>query len=969
MSIMQASLTETFLPRVLPAIALVLSLGLFGGTCSTGNPGTVFSPSDPEGGGGDGGGGGPQEDGPSAAPSAGSLLIAGSPSLDATAPEDRAMDIDIHAPVVLWFNESLRADTVTAASLILRPKATPEFPVTTENTWLAGGRCLVMQPLAGLSIGTEFEVVATEDITDLEGERISIPTNGRLFQFTTGTAIAGMPPEVIGSFPPAGSTGVPNDTSVIVVFSKAMDFTGITDAVSITNTSGPSVGDYDLSADLAFRHAGNRVFEFPHQSDALDLGASLRLRVRTSVTDAEFVPQPLAAEYTASWESLSFARPSSVGFDGAAFGGFEPAVNLTNQDAFPVRLTVPVSVAPSDSVTLLVHEDGDSEFVSASLPAGAGVVDFSLDLTSGGDAIFSSSSDLILAGYVERGDARSTVQVFRDDEDLEALVAHDLVRPLLFNYGPPVGQFGSQFVTDLPRFRPYGRASEAIAQVDASFPPTVLDKARTMPNPPSSNFFVGPFFDPLVVTEGPLLFDILLTDLAGNPASLASPGSVSFRGFLGMTPIPGGGGDVRVIAFDRDGLGLLSGATVHIEDLGGGNETSGTTGSNGSFTFADRTGPQTVTLQLSGFESVSVVGLDATEVSIPMVGIDRPVAALGPQVTGLTSGDLTVTSNLLSDTTGAVDFDAQQTYALESIFSGVDARLNRLGWFAAFHDVEDFDSADRYFRFYGFDDRVLLEPNVGSTLVPPVLPMVESTNQMALATDFIYPLAVTPGTGYGALVDSNALVGTVIPGLPGFIGLGAGSVDLSGGGTNGDAELELTLHDRAVIEGASASTVTLQVYVADDSGNEGLARADAALAASPGAVALTLPDIPAAGAWGSTGAYPFTKDFTNTLGGSGGFYRMTIEDTAATPNRWHVWVAASVSAAGTLQVDLPTLKDAPAGAVGTPPLEIVPGGSWTAYVEAFSMAGLFLENGFFFTELERDCVGWGRSADGPSLDF
>ena len=62
-------------------------------------------------------------------------------------------------------------------------------------------------------------------------------------------------------------------------------------------------------------------------------------------------------------------------------------------------------------------------------------------------------------------------------------------------------------------------------------------------------------------------------------------------------------------------------------------------------------------------------------------------------------------------------------------------------------------------------------------------------------------------------------------------------------------------------------------------------------------------------------------------------------------------------------------KDAPAGAVGTPPLEIVPGGSWTAYVEAFSMAGLFLENGFFFTELERDCVGWGRSADGPSLDF
>lgn len=965
---MQASLTENLLPRVLPAVSLVLCLGLFGGTCSTGNPGTVFSPTDP----GDGdGGGGPvvREDGPSAAPSAGALLLSGRPSLQASAPLEKAKEIDIQAPVVLWFDESLREDTVTAASLILRPLANPEFPVTTQNTWLAGGRCLVMQPLANLSLSTEFEVVATDDITDLDGERLSIPSNGRLLRFTTGNAFAGEAPVVLGSFPPAGTTAMPNDTSVVVVFSKQMDFTGITDAVSITNVDDSAPGDYDLSADLAFRHAGNRVFEFPHLTDSEDLGATMRLRVRTTVTDAEFVPQSLASEFIATWDTLGFARPSSIGFDAGAFGGFEPAVNLTNQDAFPVRVTLPMSVAPSDGVTLLVHEAGDSPFVSDTLPAGAGVLDFSLDLTNALGAVFGSSSDLILAGFVERGGVRTTVQTFRDDEGLEVAVAHDLVRPLLFNYGPPVGQFGSQFVTDLPRFRPYGRASEPIAQVDSSFPPTVLEKSRTIPEPPASNFFVGPFFDPLVVTEGPLLFDILLTDLAGNPASLASPGSVSFRGFIGMTPLAGGGSDLRVVAFDRDGLSLLSGATVHIEDLGGGNEDSGSTGSDGSFTFAGRSGAQTVTLQIGGFESVSVVGFNATEISIPMVGIGRVVAALGPQVSGLTSGDLTVTSNLLVDTAGEVDFDAQQNYALESIFSGVDARLNRLGWYSAFHEVEDFNAPDRYYRFYGFDGRVILEPNVGATLVPPVLPMVESTNQMALSTDFIYPLSVTPGAGYGALVDSNTLVGTVIPGMPGFIGLGAGSVDLAGGGVNGDAELELTLHDAAVVEGASATEVTLQVYVADGSGNEGLARASAALSATPGTVPLTLPDVPTDGVWGSTGAYPFTHDFTNTLGGSGGFYRLTLEDTAASPNRWQIWVASSVSAAGSLQVDLPTLKDSAGGAVGTPPLEIVPGGSWSGHVEAFSMGVGFLENGFFFTELERDSSGWARSATGPSLDF
>lgn len=967
MSIMQASLTENFLPRVLPAFALVLSLGLFAGTCSTGNPGTVFSPSDPGEGGG-GGGGGAREDGPSAAPAAGSLLIAGVPQLEAVAPLDKAKDIDIHAPIVLWFTESLRADTITAASLILRPLANPEFPVTTQSTWLAGGRCLVLQPLANLSLGTEFELVATDDITDLDGERLKIPSNGRLARFTTGTAIAGTPPVVLGSFPPAGSTDIPNDTSVIVAFSKAMDFTGITDAVSITNVDGSTAGDYDLSADLANRHAGNRVFEFPHQSDADDLGARMRLRVKTTVTDAEFVPQSLSAEFTATWDSLAFGRPSSIAFDPAAFGGFAPAVNLTNQDAFPVRVTLPISVLASDSVSLLVHEDADSPFLSDTLPAGGGVLDFSLDLTDGGDAVFGSSSDLILAGFVERGGVRTTVQTFRDAEDLESVVSHDLVRPLLFNYGPPVGQFGSQFVTDLPRFRPYGRASEPIAQIDSSFPPTVLAKSRTMPEPPSTNFFVGPFFDPLVVTEGPLLFDILLTDLAGNEASLASPGSVAFRGFIGMTPL-GASDDVRVVAFDRDSLTLMSGATVHIEDLGGGNEDSGTTGSDGSFTFTGRAGAQTVTVQLTDFESVSVVGFNATEISIPLIFVGRAVAALGPQVSGLTSGDLTVSSNLLVDSAGGVDFDAQQTYAIESIFTGVDARLNRLGWYSAFHDVEAFNAPDRYYRFFGFDDRVILEPNIGSTLVPPVLPMVESTNQMASSTDYIYPLSVTPGVGYGALVDSNTLVGTVIPGMPGFIGLGAGSVDLPGGAINGDAELELSLHDRAVTEGASASTVQVQVYVADGSGNEGLARTDAALAITPGTVAITLPDVPTDGVWGSTGAYPFTHDFTNTLGGSGGFYRLTIEDTAATPNRWHLWVAASVSAAGSLQVDLPTLKDSAGGAVGTPPLEILPGGAWSAYVEAFSMGLGFFENGFFFTELERDSSGWSRSAVGGTLDF
>ncbi|MFK5954936.1 MAG: Ig-like domain-containing protein [Planctomycetota bacterium] len=968
---MQANLTKNILSRVLPALSLLLCLGLFAGTCSTGNPGSIFDPNNTGGGAGGGDGGTPpRENGPSAAPIAGAFLASGRPSLDAIAPSDRATELDVHTPIVFWFSESMRTDTVTSASLILRAVATPEFPITTELTWLAGNRCLVMAPLAFLSPSTQFEIVATDDITDLDGERLSLPASGRLSRFTTSASFAGQAPIVIGSFPPVGSTGIPNDAPVIVAFSKAMDFTGITSAVSLTNATVSAAGNYDLAADLEFRHAGNRVFEFPHLDDADDIGANMQLDVNTTLTDAEFVPQALASSYAATWGTLAFGRPTTVGFDLANFGAFAPAVNLANQAAFPVRITTPVAVQPTDVVHLLVHESGDSGFVSSTLPAATGIIDFTLDLTDVNSlALFGSSSTLILGSYVERDGLRSSVQVLRDVDNLETTVAHDLVRPLLFNYGPPAGQFGSQFVTDLPRFRPYGRASEPIAQIDSSFPPTILSKARSMPEPPSSNFFVGPFFDPLVVTEGPLLFDITLTDEAGNPATFPSPGSVAFRGFLGSTPLPGGGGDLRVTAFDRDALVTLGGAIVHIEDFGGGNEDFGSTGSDGSFTFAARSGAQTITLERVGYDSVSVVGFNTAEISVPMPTANPLLASMGPLVTGLTSGQLDVTSNLFATSAGGIDPDSLQGLDLNSIFGSVTSRLNRLGWYAAFHDVAAFDAPSRYFRFYGVDAHVLLEPSTGSAVTPPVLAMVESSNQIASSTNFIYPLRVSPGAGVGTLTDSNALVGTVIPGIPGFVGLGAGSVNLSGGGVNGDAELELSLHDLAVVEGADAANVILQVFIEDASGNQALARVEAPLAASPADVFLTLPDVPTDGVWSSTAAYPFSHSFTNTLGGSGGFYRLSIEDTAAIPGRWHFWIASSASVADPLVLGFPTLKDSPAAAVGTPPLEMLPGGSWSPTVEAFEMPGGFLESGFFFSELERDAISWARAAVGTSLDF
>lgn len=967
---MLARRTSSIASRSLPAFALLLSLGMFAVSCGeTGNPSTFFDPDDPGTGDGDGDGGITLPgDGPSAAPMAGAILKDGPPSIAATAPSNSMLSVDTNAALAIWFSESIRADTVTSVSVLLRPVANPVLTVSTSFTWLAGDRCLVMDPVGTLLPETQYEVVATNDITDLEGERISLVNNGLVFRFTTADELSGVAPVVLGSFPPAGSTNEPNDTPAILVFSEPMDFTGLTSAVSFTNVTTAAGGDFNTSGDLEFRHVGNRVFEFPHQSDLLDLGATMRIEVATSITDAEFVPQPLATAYSADWGTLAFGRPAAIVFDDADFAPFDPAVNLINVDLFPVDVSTPISVLSSDSVTLMMHESGDSEFVTATTLAGGGLAAFTLDLTDElGAPLFSSVSTMVLAGYVERDGLRSSVQTFRDSDGAESTVNHDMVRPLLFNYGPPSGSFGSQFITDTAKFRPYGRASEQIAQIEASFPPTLGTQTRTVATPSQANFFIGPAFDPLEITEGPLAFDITLTDQAGNAASVASPGVVEFRGFLGSDAIVSG--DVVVVAFDREGLFQVSGATVFIEDFGGGNEASGHTGSDGAITFGLRSGPQTITIQVDGFHTVSVMGFNTDELSVPLISTSRLAANLSPLISGLSTGVTTVASNLLTDAGGEQDADGTQTYDLESLFSaGLNTRLNRPGWFAAFHDVAAFPAADRYFRFVALDARVLVDPSSGSVVVPPSFAMAESTNQLAGSTDYIYPIQASGGTGLSLPpVSGSSLITTLIPGMGGACAVGAGSVDFSGGGTNGAAELELSLHAAAISEGAPASTVQLQIYAIDSDGDQALARETVTVTALPVATPIALPDIPeVTGAWGGV-SYPFTRDFTDTLTGVDGYYRMTIRDTAVVSSSWHVWVAGSAGVGGSLT--LPTLKESAGAAVGMPPLDTSVGGGWIASMEAFGMATGFLERGFFFSELERANETWAQSADSPTLDF
>lgn len=961
-------------PRTAAGTQLWLRAGALAGLClasaacwSTGNPGTIFDPNDP--GGGGGGTTPPKEPGPRVAPVVGGFSQPGRPSLVAMAPAAGSVGVDVLAPIALWFSESMQSASASVQNLIVRPAglgSAAGSQVTYSSEWLAGDRCALLLPGLPLAPNTLYEVVANDEILDLEGARLRVDATGVLGTFKTAAQTVGLAPRVLGSFPPRNAPNQPNDHPALLVFSKPMDFTGISAAVDFRNLDTSAVAAYDVTAAPENRLAGSRAFLFPHTDDAVDLGARVRVRVNTSLTDADFFPHALASPYVAIWETLAFARPAAVvPVDEDPLDPFVPAITGQNFEDFQVDVFLGISAAPSDSVILQAHDATDVTLVQNTGKAGAGIPRFHMDLsdTSSIGPVFGSSGEVVLAAFVLRGSLRSTYQVARDAEGEPDLIVVDAIAPSLLSFGPPSGQFGSQFVADVPELRPYGRATEPVARVRVRYPASGPAQVRDIFAPPANGFFAGPAFATGLVSSGPFPFDVLLTDAYGNVATVALPASAAFRGFVG--PVPLVSGSLRVAVYDQSTLFPVTSARVYVEALGGGAEDFGFTGSDGSIVFPGRAGAQTVTIIAEDRQAVTLHGVASTELSVPLPLSSEPVAAFTPEVTGATTGITTISSNLLADTDALEDEDLLQSIDLEQVFGpGLTTRMQRLGWYAAFHEVQDYPAADTYFRLFGVDPALLLEPSVSGAFVVPVFELQESTNSLLNTTDYQYPISVGISAGFDLPVDTaGALALARLPGLDGLAAVGIGAV----AGASADAEVELELHAAAVSTGAPAGDVILQLHAVDDEGDFALARTTVALAPAPGLTAMTLPAIPEAAAAWTGAAYPYTRSFSPTLTPGNGYYRMIVRDDQLPRSTWQFWIAASAGAGGS--ITLPSLKESPAGPVGTPPLSTVPGARWTAFFESYDMPAGFAELGFFFSALRRDCEGFARAIPGPPLAF
>jgi hypothetical protein len=1000
----------TFFAKTFTAIALLLSFGLVGQTCSTQSPTVVLDPDniggdDDDNGDGDGGGGGGNvlPDQEPSSPAHGSLILDGRPLILDAQPHDKT--VDCHSVISIYYSESMNISTIRAESFVLSEKLFGT-PIDTEQEWRMGDRLLIIEPREPLSPNTTYQLTAAEGPVDLDGLAYDPGSSPVIIEFTTAATVDNIAPEILASYPLDSSIDQPNDNQAVIVFSKAINPETISIAVDIFNHTDSLPGDYDtLDIDLA-ETVGDRVFSFDHQNDSRDLNANMQLDVSTDISDTGIIRQFMATAYTSSWHNMSLQRPQEVRLNSAFFGDFSPAANLANHRDFPIEVVMPPVSLSTDEVKLRVHQsDEDMRLVEADSVAGAGLVSFTLDLGGhlfgASTSVFAAESEMLIGAYTERNGVRTTVSLHLGADGEPEAIPHDLVPPFFVQFGPAYGAYQSQFRCTLPIVRPYGVASEAIGEV------FVNGDSRLVPLVSDDTFFIGNSFDPgpLAVTGADVPFELQLTDAAGNPSVSTVDAVAHFSGFVGGTELDISNGEMRVIAIDKQNLSPISGATIHIEDF----DDTGSfpvdslnpdvliSGSDGAVTFLGRLGRQTVTVQRLGWQATTIIGINASVVSLPLTPVTPVVIPVVPDVTinNIDVGSSQINSNTLSTPIADADESMVQDYDA-SFGASVFSRPNQPGWFVSFGERSTFDSylddelnsrPNTYFKSVGLEEHVIVSPSTLFSAVVPTIEMAGSSNKAAGTRDYVYGFkATTPIDGPTANI--GAYISTVIPGLKGQVVIGAGAVTNAFGAAlsppNGAAELEINLLNQAQQEGGSPDdTMMLNVYATDSAVNPEQASGMVRIVKNtdPGdgvdeSRDIRMPDVPVVGGdWPGLAPdpYPFIAKFKDTLEftdlSSRGMYEMRIIDSYGLG--WNVIVMYSVESIlpSGFAFKLPYLVDGPGDLTASIPLATDELNNWAASVAAYEMGNSFDDIGFFFDAVKRDRISWAKSASKAVVSF
>jgi hypothetical protein len=948
-------------------------------------------------------------------PDNGEWILPGAPVLEEILPSGTG--VHTGTPIVMRFSESIASETLNGSFLVAPAKG--GFPTIATVSRVGDGRLVVLLPQATLDSGVTYSVRVADGstITDMTGE--SFGQTGELVQFTTAESDPATP-SVLMTFPPTASLGQSAIGEITTIFDRAMNESSFTDtSFSITvdgvaPTFDPAPAPLDISGGL-FPTADTRVWRWISlngSGERESLGNSALVEVALSTGGASLLDSTggVLPTVLVSFTTAVVAPPIGASITSAPTDAIGIA-NLTVGSGAELAIQVDFTGGlAGDEIGLFLFgtdtgESGNTVALAreVTLAADGDLATFALadlDMVMSASPLVARFLDgtVAFAFQLRRGSLVTPVISLDVDSDASGIQdpVLDTVAPELLSLDLE-GALGASLYSELRGLSISGRASEEIWAAEVvtilgdNLAATAVLGARA-----DGSFLTSPValgvLDPASL---PLAYTLTIFDSALNPQEIPKVGLFEQRGVVGPVVL-GVGADIEVEVYDAETLWPIEAARVFTHGDDGAAYpavANGVTSLAGTLAIASSAAAPTIlTVEAAGYDIFSVVGVQATRLSIPL---QRSVAGAATVSGSLTSASALAALTLPSQTLRYGD--PRRVFSSEALFAGGACTSNPFGGGALDCPIgPELIRSSKPGAFSLLGGNFLL-PEVSFTAVTALqtfhleLPMAGAADAEDQSVALAVSLLAEPGSDPLALpvevaspVLNAAAVSTVdlanlssdfaiageprvqiealVDGIPGAVPIGMG-VSFDQGGDKWNVR---TAVPGAVLPGGEyAGVVDTDLFVrgeiSDINGLISVRRPR--LSALPGLLVpnqMNLLDVslvtsPAAAA--STGGADFTIVFDNSIPDVitlPGLYRVSVVD--GTGRTWTLYLEDPANGVVT-DVHLPNI-----GAGGGVPLS---SGSLTATVEAFSWPGFSLGS-FLWSDLERSYDSYTK---GPAVTF
>ena len=944
-------------------------------------------------------------------PDDGEWVLPGAPILEEMIPTGTGAHSQ--TPIVLRFSESMAGATLTN-SLVLSP-ATGGLPVLATINRVGDGRLVVLLPQAALDAGETYNLnlLETATLTDMTGQAFG--ATGILGQFTVAASDPATP-QVLTTFPPDGVTGQSAIGEITTIFDRPMNAGTFTStsfevlAAGVPPTFDPAPAALDIGGGL-FALTDTRLWRWISVNGAGDresVGDSTTVDLILSGGGTTLIDQTggVLPATTITFETAAIAPPSSATIESAPTDAIGIA-NLTSGSGTELEIDVNfLGGLAGDVVGLFVFGtdtgvDGNTVAVAreVTLAADADVATFDLadlDLvtsTSPLEARFLDGS-VAFAFQLRRGTLVTPVRSLDVDAAAEGIQDPilDTVAPELLEVDrSPDG--GTTLYSDLRGLSISGMASEEIraAEVVTALGDNLASTDVLGGRADGSFLTSAVALDVVSPASLPLAFNLTIFDRALNPQTTPKVGIFQQKGVVGPAAL-GVGANIELEIFDAETLAPIVGARVFTHSDDGATYpvvAFGATNTAGEIAIpSSATDPTILTVDLDGYDIVSIVGVESTRLSIPL--------HLSTPNTGTVAGNLTASSAVANLTLSSLaqrygsshgEFSDEPVFpgstCLSSPFGGGDVdcpfgpepiavgapgalsmlagtflvnegSFNALSVLQAFHlelplpAVGSGDALD-----IPVSVSLLAEPGA-DPLALPIEVATPGLNTAALSIIDLGNLDGDPAVSGDPRVQLEALVA----GIPGAVPVGIGmSYDQGGNLWTTHTAVSAAVFPGGALAGILDSDLFVYAELRDTALAQSVRRPRLSLLGAlptpnqldfQDPAAITSP-APAA----STGATHFTVAFTNNIPdslGQPGLHRVRIADSAG--RAWSLYLSDPADGASP-EVHLPNI----ALSGGTP----LTSGSLSATVESFSYPTFDLGN-FLWTDIEREFDLYTKSA-------